>query len=56
MTSPFDDDAAEFLVVSNAGGDLCLWPAWADVPPGWAIAHGPSGRRACLGWIESAVS
>jgi MbtH protein len=56
MTSPFDDGTSDFLVVSNAGGELSLWPAWADVPAGWTIAHGPSERRACLDWIASSIS
>ena len=33
MSSPFDDDASEFLVLRARSGDFCLWPAWADVPP-----------------------
>lgn len=56
MTSPFDDEDATFLVLAADSGTLCLWPSWADVPDGWTIAHGPSERLACLGWIEASVT
>lgn len=56
MTSPFDDDTTDHLVLTTATGGLCLWPAWADIPSGWTIAHGPAERLACLGWIESSVN
>ena len=56
MTSPFDDDAATYLVLTTADGAFCLWPAWSDVPSGWTVAHGPSERQDCLGWIEAAVN
>jgi MbtH protein len=56
VTSPFDDPEGVYLVLVNATGDVCLWPAWADVPAGWSVRHGPAERVACLGWIETAVS
>jgi MbtH protein len=56
MTSPFEDDAGQYLVLANATDAVCLWPAWAGVPEGWSIRHGPADRLACLGWIEIEVS
>ena len=50
--NPFDDADAQFLVVVNAEGQHSLWPVFADVPSGWAIAHGPSARPACLDYVR----
>ncbi|MGJ6965339.1 MbtH family protein [Streptosporangium sp. G11] len=53
MTNPFDDEGASFLVLVNTEGQHSLWPAFADVPPGWEIAHGEDSRAACLAYVES---
>jgi len=53
MTNPFDDDGASFLVLVNAEGQHSLWPAFADVPAGWEIAHGEDSRAGCLAYVES---
>jgi MbtH protein len=53
VTAPFDDERAAYVVLRSEAGDACLWPAWAAVPAGWAVAHGPGPRGACLGWIEA---
>jgi MbtH protein len=58
MTSPFEDDEGEYLVLASASATdhVCLWPAWAGVPAGWSVCHGPADRPACLGWIETQLS
>jgi uncharacterized protein YbdZ (MbtH family) len=44
------EDAFQILV--NHEDQHSLWPACADVPPGWARV-GPIGDKAtCLAWIE----
>ncbi|WP_329079703.1 MULTISPECIES: MbtH family protein [unclassified Streptosporangium] len=53
MTNPFDDEDASFLVLVNAEGQHSLWPAFADVPAGWEIAHGEDSRAGCLAYVES---
>lgn len=52
-TNPFDAEDGEYLVLVNAEGQHCLWPAVADVPAGWTEAHGPARRRGCLEYINS---
>lgn len=53
MTNPFDDEDARFLVLTNAEGQHSLWPAFADVPGGWTVAHPEDSRQACLDYIEA---
>ncbi|MFE2183805.1 MbtH family protein [Streptomyces sp. NPDC059455] len=50
--NPFDDPDAEFLVLVNGEGQHSLWPAFADVPDGWQVAHSKDTREACLAYIE----
>jgi MbtH protein len=53
MTNPFEDPDARYLVLVNEEGQHSLWPAFREVPAGWA-AVGPRGtRRECLDWIEA---
>ncbi|MER5627728.1 MbtH family protein [Streptosporangium sp. NPDC002544] len=52
MTNPFDDESAPFLVLVNAEGQHSLWPAFADVPGGWEVAHGEDSRAGCLAYVE----
>ena len=52
MGNTFDDETANFLVLINAEGQHSLWPGFADVPDGWTMVHGESGRQACLEYIE----
>lgn len=47
---PFDGDG-DFLALVNDRGEHSLWPAFAAVPAGWRVAHGPCGRPAALEWI-----
>ncbi|MEV6333357.1 MbtH family protein [Nocardia vinacea] len=53
MTNPFDDDDAQFYVLTNAEGQHSLWPIFAAVPGGWTIAYGAAARRSCLKYVES---
>jgi MbtH protein len=52
MTNPFDDDDVRHLVLVNDEGQHSLWPAFADVPPGWTVAFGEDTRQACLEYVE----
>ncbi len=52
MTNPFEDDEAEYLVLVNEENQHSLWPAFADVPDGWHVAHPRDSRQACLDYVE----
>ncbi|GAA3036938.1 hypothetical protein GCM10017559_84790 [Streptosporangium longisporum] len=30
-----------------------MWPAFADVPAGWEVAHAEDSRAGCLSYVES---
>ncbi|MFE0690407.1 MbtH family protein [Streptomyces sp. JH002] len=49
--NPFEDESADYLAVVNAEGQHSLWPAFAEVPPGWNVVAGPAGREDCLRFI-----
>jgi uncharacterized protein YbdZ (MbtH family) len=51
-TNPFDDDTGEFYVLVNDEEQHSLWPAFAEVPPGWRAVFGSAGRRQCLDYVE----
>ncbi|MFM1729453.1 MbtH family protein [Prescottella soli] len=51
-SSPFDDPQADYLVLVNEENQHSLWPAFADVPNGWVIAHGRASRHACVDYID----
>lgn len=53
MKNPFDDEEGTFLVLRNEEGQYSLWPAFADVPSGWTVVHGPAGRQDCLEHVET---
>ena len=53
MDNPFDDQNTSFLVLVNDEGQHSLWPAFADVPAGWSIAHGEGPRAQCLEYIDA---
>jgi MbtH protein len=53
-TNPFDDDEARFLVLVNDEGQHSLWPAFADVPGGWLVAHPEDTRQTCVDYVEKA--
>jgi len=50
--NPFDDENGSFFVLVNDEEQHSLWPAFADVPAGWRVAHGEADRAACLEFIE----
>lgn len=52
MTNPFDDPDGTFLVLRNAEHQHSLWPAFAEVPAGWDVVHGPAERQACLDYVN----
>jgi MbtH protein len=51
-TNPFEDEDGRYLVLVNDEGQHSLWPAFADVPAGWAVAFGEDSRAACLEYVE----
>ncbi|TSD83090.1 MbtH family protein [Mycobacterium sp. KBS0706] len=53
MTNPFETGDGSFLVLVNDEGQHSLWPAYIDVPAGWATTFGPDSRAACLSHIET---
>ncbi|MEU5420324.1 MbtH family protein [Streptomyces sp. NPDC020799] len=59
MRSPFEDPGQgeeSHLVLTNAAGELSLWPAFADVPEGWTVTLPATGHRACLDHLERAAA
>jgi MbtH protein len=52
MGNPFDDEDGTFLVLVNDEGQHSLWPEFAEVPAGWSVRHGPTGRASCLEYVE----
>ncbi|MEU2824086.1 MbtH family protein [Streptomyces bacillaris] len=52
MTNPFDDENGTYLVLINDEGQHSLWPAFAEVPAGWTVAHPEDTRQACLAYVE----
>jgi MbtH protein len=52
MMNPFEDPDANYFVLINDEGQHSLWPVFADVPEGWEVIFGESGRQACLDFIE----
>ncbi|WAX80936.1 MbtH family protein [Streptomyces sp. KMM 9044] len=53
MTNPFDDPDATYLVLVNHEAQYSLWPAFAEVPAGWTVAHEQDTRQVCLDYIEA---
>ena len=53
MTNPFETETAAYLVLVNDEGQYSLWPAFADVPEGWAPTFGPDVRQVCLDHVET---
>ena len=51
-TNPFENEDGVYLVLVNDEEQYSLWPAFAEVPQGWKIAHGEDTRKACLEYIE----
>lgn len=51
-TNPFEDNDASYYVLVNDEGQHSLWPAFAEIPPGWTVAHGQDNREACLTYVN----
>lgn len=51
-TNPFEDEDGRYFVLTNDEGQYSLWPAFADIPDGWTVAHGEDTRKACLDYVE----
>ncbi|HET6858679.1 MAG TPA: MbtH family protein [Streptomyces sp.] len=52
-TSPFDDEDARHYVLVNAENQHSLWPAFAEVPAGWTVAHGADSRQNCVDYVDA---
>ncbi|MFR9676942.1 MbtH family protein [Streptomyces sp. TR06-5] len=52
MTNPFENDDAQYLVLTNDENQHSLWPAEIEVPAGWQTRLGPDTRTACLEYID----
>lgn len=52
-TNPFDDPNAELCVLANNEGQHSLWPAFAPVPAGWEMVHGPGRREEAEDYVTS---
>ncbi|QMU70585.1 MbtH family protein [Streptacidiphilus sp. P02-A3a] len=53
MANPFEDADGTYLVLVNEENQHSLWPAFAEVPAGWTVACGPTGRQDCLDYVEA---
>ncbi|HWQ42483.1 MAG TPA: MbtH family protein [Desulfosporosinus sp.] len=51
MTNPFENTNGSFAVLINDEGQYSLWPAFLDVPSGWAVVYEES-RQLCLDYIN----
>lgn len=51
-TNPFEDNDAQYRVLVNDEGQHLLWPAFAEVPAGWTVAHPEDSRQACLDYVN----
>ncbi|MGW1294063.1 MbtH family protein [Streptomyces sp. NPDC002533] len=52
MSNPFEDEDGTYLVLVNVEGQHSLWPAFAEVPAGWTVAHPEDTRQASLEYVE----
>ncbi|MET7802226.1 MbtH family protein [Streptomyces decoyicus] len=51
MSTPFEDDAAHYLVLVNVENQHSLWSAGLKVPAGWNTTFGSDTRSACLDYV-----
>ncbi|MDQ3790143.1 MAG: MbtH family protein [Actinomycetota bacterium] len=52
MANPFEEKDAPYTVLRNDENQHSLWPAFADVPHGWTLVHGPAGREDCIDYVR----
>jgi MbtH protein len=48
----FDDETLTCVVVVNGENQHALWPEVVAVPAGWSPVFGPTGRAACLAYVD----
>lgn len=52
-TNPFEDDDADYLVLTNDEAQHSLWPAALLVPNGWSVVYGPGTRAEALAYVDA---
>jgi MbtH protein len=52
MANPFEEPDADYTVLRNDENQHSLWPAFATVPDGWTVVHGPGRRADCMDYIR----
>jgi MbtH protein len=52
MTKPFEVPGAHYTILRNDENQHSLWPAFADVPDGWTVVHGPGPREDCMTYVR----
>jgi MbtH protein len=53
MGNPFEDPAAEYLVLINDQNQYSLWPSFKAPPRGWRIARGRGSRESSLSYVTA---
>ncbi|MEU7634227.1 MbtH family NRPS accessory protein [Nocardia sp. NPDC049220] len=53
MNNPFDNEDAEFYVLTNKEGQHSMWPTFAAAPDGWKVVFGAANRQSCLNYVET---
>jgi len=53
VTNPFDDQDGTFLVLVNGEDQYSLWPAFAEVPPGWTVVLAAGTRVDAQSYVEA---
>ncbi|MFF5923923.1 MbtH family protein [Streptomyces flavochromogenes] len=41
------------MTLVNAENQHSLWPAFAEVPNGWSVAHGEDSREGCTRYVDA---
>jgi uncharacterized protein YbdZ (MbtH family) len=52
MANPFEVAETSYSVLRNEEDQHSLWPAFAAVPDGWTVVHGPGERDECLAYVR----
>jgi len=50
--NPFEDESGRYYALVNSKGQYSLWPVFADIPAGWAVAYGDAERQPCIEFID----
>ena len=53
MTNPFENTNSPYVVLMNDEGQYSLWPAFLEIPSGWAVVYGEGNRQICLDYINA---